>query len=623
MRILKVSREIFLLFIISVPFCSWAQSLGSLDPFEARIPVWTDDSWADAIDTEAKLVAQGWRVVNVPAMNCDDNPGTDEDNSALNTTIQSNCPGGDCQRTIFKLSGVAGDPCVYNITANNGGVLATYHRFAIVGGGYQNSKISCDDTVTTFDQRLSGFSCLTIGLGSWGQGSLGSAFTGSGGFTKGSTSVQLASCSGLTAPVAVKLQGLDEAGLPVSFHTRLTSINGACVATIRDRLPMNFSGALSLIPWLNLRQTAILLDFDIGWKRAPRGACSGNATCYDSAVIFAHGQEDLLLQGMRVGPYVNSAISIRNGVRMVVRNSIAEESLTSARRGTQTGFVGLGGTNFGQVVFVNNIIKRGSPRITNAEGNTHYNIAAFNYQEDQAAFSPDTGSYCGHIVPGPGTMPQGPEGRLANERGIFFHDNLVLGANNMSGFLVEGNDIACGMVTDAGAPYGRYTTLYRNRVYRLEGSEGSSGRIQREGGTTHQWPYLNVWANRARHLGFGGVGYANSLGRWNTFEVNMSVPTDASADWGSTNEIDTAPSDANPACPGLTLPSSLLYRRSTPPSWWCQEACPWNGLALGACDDRTTATCQLPAERRARGLSCTPIGGDSTAPAPPTGLRIN
>jgi hypothetical protein len=60
-----------------------------------------------------------------------------------------------------------------------------------------------------------------------------------------------------------------------------------------------------------------------------------------------------------------------------------------------------------------------------------------------------------------------------------------------------------------------------------------------------------------------------------------------------------------------TIPVSLY--RSAAPSWWCQEACPWSSAGIGAFGDNATGgfagLCKLPAQILYEGGTCTPIGG--------------
>jgi len=54
-------------------------------------------------------------------------------------------------------------------------------------------------------------------------------------------------------------------------------------------------------------------------------------------------------------------------------------------------------------------------------------------------------------------------------------------------------------------------------------------------------------------------------------------------------------------------PPSLVL--SSAPSWWCQEACAWSDTSYGASESRGVSMCKLPAQIRAEGRACTPVGG--------------
>lgn len=99
---------------------------------------------------------------------------------------------------------------------------------------------------------------------------------------------------------------------------------------------------------------------------------------------------------------------------------------------------------------------------------------------------------------------------------------------------------------------------------------------------------------------------------------------------GNTNDRSCG-TGANDSCPGTnynvtaphtswngTYPTSL-YRTSTP-SWWCEEACPWSTQGIGAFgDDWSSGLCKLPAQIRAEGGACTlPDGSQTQSLAAPT-----
>jgi hypothetical protein len=70
------------------------------------------------------------------------------------------------------------------------------------------------------------------------------------------------------------------------------------------------------------------------------------------------------------------------------------------------------------------------------------------------------------------------------------------------------------------------------------------------------------------------------------------------------------------------IPHSLYRTSTSPPSWWCAEACSWDDVSIGIGafgDDfsNMSALCKLPAEIRFRGEICTPIGGSPLPPAAP------
>jgi len=112
----------------------------------------------------------------------------------------------------------------------------------------------------------------------------------------------------------------------------------------------------------------------------------------------------------------------------------------------------------------------------------------------------------------------------------------------------------------------------------------------------------------------GRCGFHQDTPRADTSCGTAEGPGDCSGGTG-----DNAGGPAAPASwSSDAIPHSLYRSSSTPPSWWCVEACPWANVhaGIGAWGDNFDASlCKLPAQIMAEGGTCTPFS-DSTLLAP-------
>ena len=214
--------------------------------------------------------------------------------------------------------------------------------------------------------------------------------------------------------------------------------------------------------------------------------------------------------------------------------------------------------------------------------------------------------------------------------------------------LFEGNDVDCEVMM-ADSWWGRNgprITAYRNRnVSNVCHANRDSFTVNEDGNSG--WPAatdLNMIGNSAPQYlaspvqgnppcapSVNGSNDLSSLvegnGIW--LEKNAWRVPAGTFDHGSSNQRSCG-TGAMDACPGTNHNTSSphsswsgnyptsLYRTSAP-SWWCQEACPWSPQGIGAFGDdfASGSICKLPAEIRATGGTCTPLAGGSPPPPPP------
>ena len=213
--------------------------------------------------------------------------------------------------------------------------------------------------------------------------------------------------------------------------------------------------------------------------------------------------------------------------------------------------------------------------------------------------------------------------------------------------LVEGNDVTCrAQWDDFWGEYGQGNLLHRNRARSVPGTaaQHSTGCIGPEFDPNGQEGFTLI-ANHAAKLrdctGGGGVdgGYdGGNHSFWGERNVSyteclvtqsggsrdaqcQSAPgaVSSASTWTNNARASKAPA----AWSTLSTPNSLIY--DSKPSWWCDEACPWQASqGIGAFGDDNNggqpSYCKLPAQIRAEGGTCTapaPAAGGGTTPTPP------
>ena len=296
----------------------------------------------------------------------------------------------------------------------------------------------------------------------------------------------------------------------------------------------------------------------------------------------------------------------------IVRSSRFDELYLTHDRGNNNGAIGVGSPNANGHWFVNNVIGDRDNRFMTYEAGGVGGATAWNYQVTQGIIS-GSDTYC----------DPAPRGGLG--RSIFFHG----GSATTSGIVIEGNDLHCHIEIDAAfdparepAPsIGRRIVFYRNRMTRGSNVPQFGGALATGAGTTSVASTLTIMFNRTRSLErlFGGAiltGAGPTLHVVHNAAERICTVGSALSDGGCTGTGDnplatfvgnTTSTSALPIAAAGAFPPSLLL--SSPPSWWCREACPWGDDAgPGAAEANTGGPlCRTPAQILAEGATCTPL----------------
>ena len=630
-------------------------SLEDLSVSADRVSFGYPADWYEDIDTSA------WTVVNVSANSCDDNP-TDNDHSAINTAITN-----AARRSVILLQG----NCVYNLS---GRINITRDLVVLRGAGTQ------DGSSTTLKYHgADGSPGLLIGLNEHrpngnlnSGGARQSSVNWTGGYTRGTTVIQLSSVTGISVgsylllssgyPTEASYEG-DPTNSATNFHNehpgfnylaKVTDIAGLDVSIDRP-LPADYSAPLDI--------------WETGYVA---GANNHLAYIWDNRIENV-GVEDLIIVdsnpeaiGQNTGTFLEGAIhSWITGVVFKDHNSTFLLVLWSYRnlfRGNtfqDLHFPLMQANNHSAIVvnqssdnvFENNAFLNQVPRGITFQLTATRNVFAYNFMDDPGVrpsnFTFPSGTNPASLV---GTLAPGGTGTDANGRTYNLCHDLTPGGGGRSVFhhggythstIVEGNDATCKMELDIyWGRQGRYITYYRNRI--RSGDGGSMGRIGTEQFGIHgfQQSYVNYIGNTSQYMNTNGNGNfalddgdSFTHGEYNVIRTScrlqqLSGNVDsqcASGNGAGANGVIDSPvpaaeatvwtnnhvgSSALSAWSSVNAPNSLVY--SAPPSWWCQESCPFDGnTGIGAFGDDFTngeaSLCMLPAERWAKGLTCTPL----------------
>jgi hypothetical protein len=230
------------------------------------------------------------------------------------------------------------------------------------------------------------------------------------------------------------------------------------------------------------------------------------------------------------------------------------------------------------------------------------------------------GDSAGNVVAYNLFQPTGPHNDRGCKAAVFFHGHYP------SENLIEGNQIgltgttavgdACSITMDhIWGSQGPRNTYFRNRIENA-GSSTSDAAIRvidtNSGEITA--PSINAIGNIVRNFSWGNGGAFDGPipDAWIERNVYRNVMLLTSRAENLNNaQGNSAPTDWST----FNVPDSLY--RTAPPSWWCSEACSWQGESgIGAFgDDFDQPLCSLPATLRYQGATC------SAQPSSPSPLQ--
>lgn len=204
--------------------------------------------------------------------------------------------------------------------------------------------------------------------------------------------------------------------------------------------------------------------------------------------------------------------------------------------------------------------------------------------------------------------------------------------------LFEGNDVNCEvMITDrVWGKNGPRITAYRNRnVSTVCNGNRDMISVNADGGVPLGLAAsdLNIIGNTSAQFGASPTEtcpIASNNDAMSDLVDELWTEKNAYRLFGSTFDVGdqndySCGVSTNDSCPGTnkqtdspdvswsgSYPTSLY--RTTVPSWWCEEACPWDQTGIGAFGDDFSGTlCKLPAQIRAESGACTPVPEPSSA----------
>lgn len=631
----------FILQIFTVNAFAYDWSLGDLSVQSTRLPIsWETGAWANAVDTEAELVALGWSVTTIRAANCAaTNDAADE--VTIAAQISAACGGApprSCGNRILRFE----NSCHYDVTAGAGNadgapaVNFGYSDVAFVGGGMNSTFIDCTDSLPALDATAAHNPCVANASGGdYGHPTVGGTFTweastgGQGRGSNASTNALIATgatCSTSFAPgFGIRITGVDSAGGTVETNSYVVA-SAQAGADCRIQIATPLYETLTPV---TLQRTATattsktyVIGLSISFVNLHDGAQSAEGHTYGSAPMRVQHSNDFLITKSRLGRYGFTALDLRSGnIRPVIKSNEFGPCQKCKRRGNNSSVMG-GNSKGGALVFINNNMTGAAKRMAGiATSSSWGSWFGFNYQDNFLATTPgETGNHC-NGVGNPQGIPMNANGP-SQERSIFIGHDPDLGdpGKRVGGFLIEANDLNCKAQYDGGGlNAARYSTYFRNRMNRTMGTI--------ENGTTTQiFPYQNFLANRFNQVILSGAnqGWNNALGWNNAGTTRMSQVTSPGSIWPITagaGENWVSGSSPHRNYP-LTIPPSLALKTGNAPDWWCRESGVWDGeWNFGAGDGYGGFTYKLPAQIRAEGGTCTPTTPSLSMPGRPRVAR--
>lgn len=600
-------------------------SLEDLSVSADRVSFGYPADWYDAVDTS------GWTVTNVAANSCLDN-AADDDGAAVNAAILA-----AAEQTIILLEpNPLGGECVFNLTTR---IHIRNNSYIVLRGSGANQ--------TTIKYHGTETSALLVGWNNYQPIHPNQPTREwTAGYSKGDLTITLDSTAGLAPGGYLLLSGdypVDAATLATigtfpawafsgfNYLAGITSINGLEV-TIDRPLPADYSTCPGDPPvcgqvahvW-NYRLTNIgFEDFRLVDSDPVRFPGNNIALIMEGAI---HSWVTGVVFEEHNAKFIGTSWSYRN----LFRGNTFKNLLRPLISATNHSAIVLGQTS--GIVIENNAFLEHTPRGITIQQTATRNVVAYNYFGnpgeqtvaateiiDGVTYDGQLGNLCRDLRPGGG-------GRSIFHHGGYAHSTLV-----------EGNDALCKMEVDIyWGEQGPYITYYRNRVRSGTDIHSMGGITTEEFGEGGEQTFINYLGNTTQYMHTGHGNMALDRGDEATHaEYNVirercqiqqrdgnvdpqcadSLPEDSYFGSGATPETPTVwvnnvvgPKALN-AWSSVNVPDSLVY--DGPPSWWCQESCPFDGpTGIGAFGDDFTngeaSLCMLPAERWAKGLTCTPL----------------
>ena len=352
-----------------------------------------------------------------------------------------------------------------------------------------------------------------------------------------------------------------------------------------------------------------------------------------NAALILEGAIHSWVTGVLFEEHDSKFIVIGNSYRNLFRGNTFRNLFRPLVDATNHSAIVLGQTS--DNVVENNAFLEQVPRGITVQQTATRNVIAYNFFDDPGnltvpatevdangdTVTGQTGSLCRDLRPAGG-------GRSIFHHGGYAHSTLA-----------EGNDALCRMEIDIyWGKMGPYITYYRNRLRSGDEVHPGLGMLGTEefGGIGGQQAYINYIGNTVQYMYTNYGQFAVDRGdeathaEFNVIRVECKIqqtggnvdpqcadslisaffgppPVPAIPTVWTNNNVGAL---ALPAWSALDVPDSLVYDQA--PSWWCQESCPFDGnTGIGAFGDDFTngeaSLCTLPAERFAKGLTCTPL----------------
>jgi len=583
-----------------LPTSAWAQAvdLGTLDIPSERVqsrwlPVPGDAALNLPLDTS------GWQTLDVTDFGANPADNESDDRAAIQAAIDA-APAGVATRILLPAG-------TYNLRAYN--QRLEVRRSDLV--------LECEDPATT-EIRIH----TSVGkpTGAYikfeGPGMSGSSIMWTGGYSEGETVLTLEDASSLSVGDWIITQMADaedscalidneQSTRGYFYHLAKVTTRSGNQITIDRPLAMDYTCGgrsirkMQLIERVGMENCHVRHeDPDVGCTGLPNSLDGCTGPRFTPAVRYL-----AVANGWAVNnhyeDWLNQSVTLRQTARSMFQGNYIE-GVDYVNFNTQNFQLAQGAVDN---IVENNVFERHRVGVENQLG-AENNVVAYNY-----------------LIGGPN-----------QERSLFNHGNFTRGV------LYEGND-ATGAILLGDAWWGRQgpnITAFRNRARGTEGFDPSQRHLSTNRQTSYpvgdrinvignigRWIYrtpfcgyveakcsnfdtytTNVWMEKnvvSSEIKIGGVNGTNCGGTACTqsgdFVGDNFIGTSAPTLW----DVDS-------------IPHSLYRVSTTPPTWWCEEACDWSDVRAGIGafgDDWSVPLCKLPAQIRSEGGTCTPSGNVS------------